>query len=108
MIVPAFIFGLLLGPVMDTSSLGIAFFLSFCVVLLWGAQVLKLTISSLRRKRGLKLSFAWAWFTMIGKFAGVYGQWRWRKDSQQGRKPVLIEYKSPGLSMVVVSKEVKA
>jgi hypothetical protein len=45
---------------------------------------------------------------MIGKFAALYGQWRWRKDFEQGRKPVLIEYKPAGLSMAVVSKEVKA
>jgi glycosyltransferase involved in cell wall biosynthesis len=111
--VPAFIaaslvLGLIIGPFIDWTVVAAGCLLALLGIGAWLGQCAKLAAASLRRGRSLELSLAWAWFTMLGKFAAVYGQWRWRQDHQAGRRAVLIEYKSPIAALPLAPKEVKA
>jgi glycosyltransferase involved in cell wall biosynthesis len=108
MILPCFIIGAIFGIITDNNWLATAGFFALLPIAMWFGQILKMATQSLRRRRPPGLSFAWGWFTMVGKIAAIYGQYRWRKNFLAGQKPVLIEYKRPALSVSVASKEAKA
>jgi hypothetical protein len=48
-----------------------------------------------RRTGGWRNAFAYGLLTMVGKFANVVGQRRYRHDRAAGRNTRMIEYKSP-------------
>ncbi|MGD1278300.1 MAG: glycosyltransferase [Tepidisphaeraceae bacterium] len=108
MILPAAIVGAVIAPLLDAPRPAMALAMAIAVILLWFAQLLRLTAASLRKGRPMDLSLAWAFFTMVSKFAAIYGQWRWLGNRNRGQKTQLIEYKPPVLSKTVISKEVKA
>jgi GT2 family glycosyltransferase/glycosyltransferase involved in cell wall biosynthesis len=60
----------------------------------WKLQVLRLALTSLARGRSPRLSLAWAFFTMLGKFPQAMGQRKYRRDRNRGRLGRMIEYKS--------------
>ncbi len=122
--IPAFIavalfFTIIVAPLTDWTVFAAGGLLALLGIAAWTAQCAKLAADARRRGRNLELSLAWAVFTMIGKFAAVYGQWRWRQDHHAGRRAVLIEYKSAApiaalplapkpLPLEAAPKEVKA
>lgn len=67
---------------------------SAAIASLWPLQVLR-TARGIRRRSGDgRTALAYGWFTMLGKWANVCGQWRYRRDRAAGRNTRLIEYKA--------------
>ena len=64
-----------------------------CGVQLLALQTLRLGIKALRRVPDGKTALAYGVLTMIGKWANVLGQYRYRRDRAAGRNTRLIEYK---------------
>jgi len=64
------------------------------VLAIWILQVVRLMISGLRRGRSPRLSLAWAFFTILGKFPQAMGIWKYRRDRLHGQIGRMIEYKS--------------
>jgi len=57
-------------------------------------QMLRLAARMRRRVEGWKTPLAYGAMTMIGKWANVVGQFRYRRDRSAGRNTRLIEYKA--------------
>lgn len=60
------------------------------------AQMLRIALRSRRRTRGWSDALALGILTMLGKWAGLWGEIRYRHDRRLGRNTRLIDYKSPG------------
>jgi hypothetical protein len=58
------------------------------------AQMVRLALQARRRLPDWKTALAYGVLTMIGKWANVLGQWRYRRDRAAGRNTRLIEYKA--------------
>ena len=65
------------------------------VALAWPLQAVRLAFKIRRRVPDWKTAIAYGALTMIGKFASVMGQHRYRRDRAAGRNTRLIEYKNP-------------
>ena len=89
------------GPMQQgTLDQGLAWRVGIAALLLVGAvallplQMLRLALKVRPRVPDWKTALAYGVLTMIGKWANVLGQWRYRRDRAAGRNTRLIEYKA--------------
>ena len=78
---------------MATRSVVWTAFIAACLFALLPLQMLRLSIKVRRRAPDAKTALAYGVLTMIGKWANVLGQYRYRRDRAAGRNTRLIEYK---------------
>ncbi len=78
--------GLVMGPWWAAAGLGAG-------AALWLAQAARLGWAVRRRTPDLRTALAHGGLTLLGKWAQVTGQWRYRRDTLAGRGARLIEYK---------------
>lgn len=64
-----------------------------CLFAVLPLQMLRLSIKVCRRVPDAKTALSYGVLTMIGKWANVLGQYRYRRDRAAGRNTRLIEYK---------------
>ena len=76
------------------AAIGAALCCGGLVAALWPLQVLRLAWKARRRVGGWRTALAYGLLTMVGKFANVAGQHRYRRDRATGRNTRMIEYKS--------------
>jgi cellulose synthase/poly-beta-1,6-N-acetylglucosamine synthase-like glycosyltransferase len=74
------------------------------VALALPAQILRLGLRALRRGKSPSTALAYGALTMIGKWAWVVGQFRYRRDRAAGHTGRLIEYKRPAPAAAEVAR----
>lgn len=73
---------------------GIAVLVILVLLTVWPAQLLRITVRTRRKGYTFGISFAYAYFIMIGFLPQMWGQILYLADSLQKRPQRLVEYKS--------------
>jgi cellulose synthase/poly-beta-1,6-N-acetylglucosamine synthase-like glycosyltransferase len=97
----------MVGSVQAPARSGLRF-AAIALLLLPLAQIQRLALQVRHRTRSSGDAFAYGFFTVLGKWAHVLGQWKYVRDRAAGRNTRLIEYKAAPWPATPISPQTSA